>query len=166
LSIKEVEDSDDIDALPRIVGMAETPPNKTVNLNRAKSKFWHSDGMQQEFVGRSSRTVSKKITYWAKELVETQCTSVEGILAKPRYLRRRRREQSSGFAIHDKAMLYLQTQLCHETLRSWLDRRNARAKGISVLENERIFRQILQGVQHIHAQGTCNKENSSTIIIL
>lgn len=57
-------------------------------------------------------------------------------------------------SIHcESAMLYVQMQLCEQTLRQWLDIRNAEDPPmVDMKQNVAIFQQIVNGVCYIHAQ--------------
>ena len=51
------------------------------------------------------------------------------------------------------AVLFIQMQLCHETLRQWLDRQNLTDRStINPLERLNIFLQIVRGVEFIHSK--------------
>ena len=56
----------------------------------------------------------------------------------------------------DKALLYLQMELCENTLRDWLDVRNSSSScgwdAVDLAKNIVIFGQILSGVEYIHSQ--------------
>ena len=56
----------------------------------------------------------------------------------------------------DKALLYLQMELCENTLRDWLDVRNSSSlcgwDAVDLAKNIVIFGQILSGVEYIHSQ--------------
>lgn len=49
-------------------------------------------------------------------------------------------------------------QLCDLTLRSWLDERNKSSCQINHDLNQKIFRQILVGVEYIHSQGVIHRD--------
>lgn len=58
-----------------------------------------------------------------------------------------------GILQQDWAILYIQMQLCHCTLRQWLDERNSRPTPINIRGCINIFHQIVSGVEYIHSQG-------------
>jgi len=62
------------------------------------------------------------------------------------------------FLFQFKVVLYIQMQLCDHTLRSWLDVRNESCSQISHEMNQKIFRQILNGVEYIHSQGIIHRD--------
>lgn len=54
----------------------------------------------------------------------------------------------------DWAILFIQMQLCHQTLRQWLDVRNLNANpSVNIEDSLNIFLQIVQGVEFIHSKG-------------
>lgn len=53
----------------------------------------------------------------------------------------------------DWATLYIQMQLCEETLRHWLDKRNHSLVPVSETCCVSMFRKIVSGVEYIHSQG-------------
>uniref|UniRef100_A0A146LBU4 non-specific serine/threonine protein kinase n=1 Tax=Lygus hesperus TaxID=30085 RepID=A0A146LBU4_LYGHE len=57
-------------------------------------------------------------------------------------------------AVRQSAVLFIQMQLCHKTLRQWLDVRNQEMMTLPD-QNEimAIFKQIVLGVEYIHSQG-------------
>ncbi|CAH1397575.1 unnamed protein product [Nezara viridula] len=56
-------------------------------------------------------------------------------------------------AVTEWAVLYIQMQLCQQTLRQWLDIRNVDSPEIDINQCVEIFRQIVKGVEYIHSQG-------------
>lgn len=51
------------------------------------------------------------------------------------------------------AVLYIQMQLCHQTLRQWLDVRNVESCDINLNTCIDIFTKVVKGVEYIHSKG-------------
>ncbi|KAF6215365.1 hypothetical protein GE061_010117 [Apolygus lucorum] len=57
-------------------------------------------------------------------------------------------------AVRQSAVLFIQMQLCHKTLRQWLDERNQNVMSLpDPNDTMAIFKQIVLGVEYIHSQG-------------
>ena len=143
LSIREVHSEDELEnSLERVTGFAATPPEAS-GLRRAmkggrnfvEGKFWRSQSSSE-----SGNLIS---AYWPKTLLDDQTRKWESFL---------KREE----AAEDRAVLYVQMQLCEKTLRCWLDERQP--KDLSHFKNTQIFRQILCGVQYIHSQNIIHRD--------
>lgn len=50
-------------------------------------------------------------------------------------------------------MLYIQMQLCEETLRHWLDARNRSLVPVNETYCVSMYRKIISGIEYIHSQG-------------
>ncbi len=139
LSIQEVEDEEDLENdLPRVTGLPATPPNHEGGLAlRRGVSFDLRVGDEDEIDGRRNPVVLRGV---GKD------------------------EPDTGLAFRasckDKALLYLQMQLCDLTLRQWLDDRNQKEAKlvVSEAENARIFRQILKGTTYIHSQKIIHRD--------
>lgn len=61
---------------------------------------------------------------------------------------------NSRSRLKDWAILFIQMQLCYQTLRQWLDVRNIQQNSpINIDESLHIFSQIVRGVEFIHSKG-------------
>ena len=95
-------------------------------------------------------TVANKSTYWSKTFLDEQLGKrlfdMDGGGLWP-LLPNGVQQQQHGRQ-SDRAVLFVQMQLCEKTLRCWLDERRV----MSHFKNVQIFRQILMGVEYIHSQ--------------
>ncbi|XKL63554.1 hypothetical protein PGB90_005918 [Kerria lacca] len=67
-----------------------------------------------------------------------------------------RNHQSKHECGQEWAILFIQMQLCHQTLRHWLDERNMNtnmATNVNIQESFNIFKEIVKGVEFIHSKG-------------
>lgn len=56
-------------------------------------------------------------------------------------------------------LLYIQMQLCQQTLRNWLNNRNAVKKDLEDIDLElSIFRQIVKGIDYIHSRNIIHRD--------
>ena len=99
--------------------------------------------------------VTNKSTYSSKGVFESGSGSSDGDEgAKPLIPWGRGSGMSS---LHGQVVLYIQMELCHMTLRDWLDRRNSQT-GVDIRDNFRIFQQLLLAVAHLHQQGILHRD--------
>ena len=158
-------------------GLAATPPAASQGLKlmpgsmkrvgssqQFKGKFWnHSNSSnstsENKFALRAAKPhAAATSSYWAKTFLDEQTRKWEHLLDFDA-----RCGPAGGFLTHcdtttgsslDKAVLFVQMQLCEKTLRCWLDERGA---AISHFKNVQIFRQILLGVEYIHSQNIIHR---------
>uniref|UniRef100_A0A1B6EU29 non-specific serine/threonine protein kinase n=1 Tax=Cuerna arida TaxID=1464854 RepID=A0A1B6EU29_9HEMI len=64
------------------------------------------------------------------------------------------------------ACLYIQMQLCHVTLRQWLDDRNHSFEPVKETHCLALFKKIVQGVEYIHSQGIVHHDIKPSNIFL
>jgi len=64
------------------------------------------------------------------------------------------------------ATLFIQMQLCHQTLRQWLDLRNDHLAPLNIEHALHIFRQVVKGVEYIHSQGIVHHDIKPSNIFL
>lgn len=56
-------------------------------------------------------------------------------------------------------LLYIQMQLCPQTLRNWLKDRNGREKALDSIDLElSIFRRLVQGINYIHQNNIIHRD--------
>ena len=97
--------------------------------------------------------------YWPKTFLDEQTRKWEHFLQEIPT-----QEENRTHSNYDKAVLYIQMQLCGQTLRNWLDARNnfgnmsQSETNVSHLDNVSIFRQILRGVEYIHSQNILHRD--------
>eukprot|EP00095_Tigriopus_kingsejongensis_P000907 maker-scaffold186_size273091-snap-gene-1.31 protein:Tk00907 transcript:maker-scaffold186_size273091-snap-gene-1.31-mRNA-1 annotation:"eukaryotic translation initiation factor 2-alpha kinase 1" len=181
-SIQELDELDSVEEnLPHVIGMAATPPNRTkfppideihehepslLGGTSPSSKFWiASDDEEDRTSSRGGRLKPREESPLKAPLKSKHPISRE-LLTSSHCLKAFGNEYNpqKGFQ-HDRAMLYLQMQLCDRTLRDWLDVRNAAAcdsgqssYSLDVSLNLHIFEQILHGVAYIHSQGIIHRD--------
>ena len=97
-------------------------------------------------------TVANKSTYWSKTFLDEQMGKrlfdMDGGGLWPLLPNGVQQQQQQHGRQSDRAVLFVQMQLCEKTLRCWLDDRRV----MSHFKNVQIFRQILMGVEYIHSQ--------------
>mmetsp|Transcript_1880 Transcript_1880/g.2426 ORF Transcript_1880/g.2426 Transcript_1880/m.2426 type:complete len:375 (-) Transcript_1880:79-1203(-) len=66
----------------------------------------------------------------------------------------------------DYSVLYIQMQLCDETLASYLEKRNAIDSTIHRTENVNILKQVCKGLKYLHSQGIIHRDLKPSNIFL
>eukprot|EP00094_Tigriopus_californicus_P006481 TCALIF_06241-PA protein Name:"Similar to EIF2AK1 Eukaryotic translation initiation factor 2-alpha kinase 1 (Macaca fascicularis)" AED:0.16 eAED:0.19 QI:0/0/0/0.66/0.8/0.83/6/0/705 len=140
--------------------LAATPPNRArlppitdVAGTSPSSRFWIASDDEDEFSTTSFDGLDDNSPRKSRKT------------KLPTFPKPNGAEHSGAFQsnVQDRAVLYVQMQLCDRTLREWLDERNAvvDASGhcqIDAAINLHIFEQILRGVEYIHAQGIVHRD--------
>ena len=67
------------------------------------------------------------------------------------------RQGSVDSEVSQAATLFIQMELCQQTLRDWLDLRNSRG-ALDIRQNFKIFRQLLQAAQYLHEKGILHRD--------
>lgn len=102
--------------------------------------------------------------YWSHRLIEEQDRKLQLLFNSSLPLGEIREPpiQVPANPSHDKAILFIQMQLCERTLRTWLDDRNEKIQEkvctLSHDDNVSIFKQILSGVAYIHSKGIIHRD--------
>lgn len=91
------------------------------------------------------------------EMIERSAAFSGSLVQGPRWSLNMNRIVSSS-----ALLLYIQMQLCPQTLRQWLNTRNGRSAASPVLEaiesELSIFRQIVQGIGYIHERNIIHRD--------
>lgn len=160
-SIQELDEHDSGGNFPRVQGLAATPPNRArlppiadVAGTSPSSRFWIASEDEDEFSSSSLEGLHED------KSPKKSCRTKLPVIQKPNRTGHGGTFQSN---VQDRAVLYVQMQLCDRTLREWLDERNASLDDsghcqIDSSTNLRIFEQILRGVEYIHAQGIVHRD--------
>ena len=77
--------------------------------------------------------------------------------AVARPVMRLQRQGSTETDINQTATLLIQMELCQETLREWLDRRNS-SLAVNIRDNFKIFQQLLLAAQYLHEKGILHRD--------
>ena len=111
----------------------------------------------------------KRSGYWSENLVTTTKHALRAAFDQDVFLPVKGRnglKVNVTNKIEDRAVLFLQMELCDGTLRKWLDDRNAKViesggdpfGKVNVDENVAIFEQILRGVAYIHENDVVHRD--------
>jgi len=131
--IEEVKDEEDESDVARVVGLAATPPN-------AGFKQVASAG-NVRVIGQSYQ--KKRYYSRSRSLADESALAIVAVGSMPQY------------DAKDRAVLYLQMELCEGTLRRWLDERKGTLNTAAAAD---IFRQILKGTSYVHSQGVVHRD--------
>ena len=132
----------------RVVGRPVSPVGSRASLG----KFWQAESLSYPSQhGRANQDLSGSVEF----LEESQEEEEEEEVVRP--VVRLHRQTSVESEVSQAATLFIQMELCQETLRDWLDLRNSRL-ALDIRQNFKIFRQLLQAAQYLHEKGILHRD--------